>query len=130
LNQISFNKSQKWSKNEGKEKGMFINQEKCKNCTLCVSACPTKKISVVGETFEISKDCLNTVYCTAAQICPENAIERTRGSLPEGTLRCYHCFLRCEIRPNNVGECRRYVNRGGAILRSIPFTPYEEVMRK
>ena len=47
--------------------------------------------------------------------------------MEEGMLKCDRCNVGCEIRPDKLGECGMYVNKGGALVRTIPLTPYEEV---
>ena len=59
-----------------------INEERCKGCELCTSACPVKilalakKINAAGyhpaECIDESK-CIGCAFC--AQMCPDSCIE-------------------------------------------------------
>jgi len=106
---------------------MQLIDEKCNMCKLCVNACQSGLISVKDDRIEISDYCLNTPNCPAAQICPQDAIVWEERTLEEGMLKCELCPVGCEIRPGRIGECGMYVNKGGALVRTIPLTPYEEV---
>ena len=62
---------------------IYIDEERCKGCCLCIDACPKKIISANGEKLnskgfhpvrilEIEK-CIGCAFC--ATICPDCAIE-------------------------------------------------------
>ncbi len=104
---------------------MYINKEKCNECGLCIEACPVGAILQRDEQVYISGDCVNTLRCTASQICPKEAIERSERQ--EGTVRCINCPVGCEIKLGKMGECRMYVNDNGTIVRAVPLTTFESV---
>ena len=61
---------------------IVIEPERCKGCSLCISACPKKLISISKQInsygyypamFESSDSCTGCTLC--AITCPDNAIE-------------------------------------------------------
>ncbi|MFC1971342.1 4Fe-4S binding protein [Chloroflexota bacterium] len=104
---------------------MFINKERCTECGLCVDACPVGAVSHRNSEFYISEDCVNTLECTAQQICPAEAIERSERA--EDAVLCTNCPVGCFIKPGKIGECRTYINQDGRIMTIIPVTPFESV---
>ncbi len=98
-------------------------EDKCKGCGACVPICPQgaiklkKKLAVVGEA------CSDCGVC--AKICPEGACVPT----PPATdaVACESCPVRCSIKPGFFGACQRYVNRDGALERTIALQTYEDV---
>ena len=106
---------------------MIISEEKCNECGLCIEACQLGAISYIDGKLTISEDCSNSLGCTARLICPQGAIERIEQVLPEDVVVCPHCPLGCQIRPNKTGDCAKFTNRNGVIVRTAGVTLYEEV---
>ncbi len=61
---------------------LVINEERCKGCELCISACPkeilglSEKINAQGYHFvelKAPNDCIGCAFC--ARTCPDVAIE-------------------------------------------------------
>jgi hypothetical protein len=105
---------------------MLINEEKCNSCKVCISACTQGAIIDKDEKIEINTGvCANSEMCPAAMICPQQAIERAK-KLPEAAW-CENCPVECQILPEKIGDCGRYTNREGEIVRIQPLMAYEEV---
>lgn len=105
---------------------MFINEEKCNSCKTCISACTQNAIFEKDEKITINLEvCANSGVCPAALICPQEAIERSE-KLPEAVW-CEFCPVECQILPGKIGDCGRYTNRNGEIVRIQPLIAYEEV---
>jgi len=57
------------------EHDVILDKDKCVDCGICTSICPTKALTLDKETYKISIDydeCVMCGYC--AEICPVNAI--------------------------------------------------------
>ena len=106
---------------------MIINEETCNECDLCIEACQLGAISYIEGKLVISEECSNSLGCTARLICPQGAIERVEQVLPEEVVVCPHCPLACQVKPNKMGDCAKFINRDGVIVRAAGVTPYEEV---
>ncbi len=107
---------------------MKIDREKCTDCQLCITACPLKSISYQDEHVELSRElCVNEPACSAAEICPVDAIERVERA--EDAVVCTNrgCPILCEIRPDKMGECRMIKNVDGKIVSTVPPVPFESV---
>jgi len=69
-----------------------IDRERCKGCTLCVTACPEKIIAMSKDEFNRQglpfSVCFDESRCTAcmscAIICPDSAITVVRFALASG----------------------------------------------
>jgi hypothetical protein len=106
---------------------MKIDEEKCNGCELCIDACCLGSISSVDGQITISEDCVNSKGCPAQDICPQNAIAIEEKPLLPGAVKCTYCMLGCAIKPGKTGDCQKFTNRDGIIVRSINLTPFEEV---
>lgn len=60
------------------------------------------------------------------RVCPEEALFSEDAPVP-GAVTCEACPIRCRIKEGHTGACLRYVNRGGALERTISLKTYEEI---
>ena len=109
---------------------MYIDVNKCVQCGDCIKACALKVISERDGQVIIGKDCVNSLGCPAATICPQDAImHHEKGSTGEGAVMCRVCPVRCEIPLGGRGDCQMLTNKSGQIVRRVELTPYEDVMQ-
>ena len=111
---------------------MQIDSQKCIACRVCEETCPVGAIAFPdrkarrksptdgGPTFNptFSERCVQCNLCAAA--CPTKAIVVST-EIIEGTARCDHCPVRCQIREGYKGGCQRYTNAGGLIETAEPL---------
>lgn len=58
------------------EHDVVLRDGLCINCGACISLCPTRALSLDGETFELVIDYSRCIACgTCATVCPVDAIE-------------------------------------------------------
>jgi len=106
---------------------MYIDEDKCIQCGECIQACAIGMISERDGQIIIGKDCVNSLGCPAATICPQEAILHHDKSTVLGAIMCTVCPVRCEIPPGGTGDCQMLTNKDGQIVRRVEFTPYEDI---
>jgi ferredoxin len=106
---------------------MYIDEDKCIQCGECIQACAIGMISEQDGQIVIDKDCVNSLGCPAATICPQEAILHHDKSSVGGAVMCTVCPVRCEIPPGGTGDCQMLTNKEGQIVRRIGLTPYEDI---
>ena len=103
---------------------MIIISEKCTGCKRCIRECPLSVITLEDGIASISEDCTNCGACL--KICPMDALLLEEKPL-EGAVLCLSCPIRCQIRPNKIGACQRFINVGGNLMHNIPLHTFEDV---
>ncbi|MCP4687432.1 MAG: 4Fe-4S dicluster domain-containing protein [Desulfobacterales bacterium] len=103
---------------------MEIDRDKCNGCGLCVRDCPLGVMAIEEQTAVIAEGCVQC--CTCLKVCPRQAVIDIRTPLP-GALTCDRCPVACQIPEERDGACRRFVNRGGALVRSRPLLTWADV---
>jgi len=69
----------------------------------------------------------NCSQCGAClKVCPEGALSPESIPVP-GAVSCEACPICCQIKEGFSGACRRFVNRGGRLERTIDLKTFEEV---
>lgn len=66
---------------------IFVIEDKCKGCKLCVKACPFEAIDMVGKLAVINDKCTGCNACISA--CPFKAIEKTSDEGSAADLSAY-----------------------------------------
>lgn len=80
--------------------------------------CPLGAIKITEKKAVANENCVHCGICI--QVCDAGAISRP----PEkdaSICKCTSCPVQCEIGPGFTGACRRYVNRGGVLVRNRPL---------
>ena len=109
---------------------MYVDRAKCSQCGECIEACPLGMISEQGGQMVINEDCVNSLGCSAATVCPNDAILRhDNSSSGKSIVMCKVCPVRCEIPLGGTGDCQMLTNKEGQIVRKAELTPYEDVMQ-
>jgi hypothetical protein len=60
------------------------------------------------------------------KVCPEGALTPDDVHFP-GSVQCSACPISCRIKPNRLGACQRFVNRNGALERTVSLKTFEDV---
>lgn len=94
---------------------IIIHQEKCKSCGICVKNCPLDVLKITEHKASIVGACVECGVCL--RVCPFGAIERPQ-SAATGDAICDHCPVQCHVPEGGTGACKRYVNRGGELVRA------------
>jgi ferredoxin len=77
----NYNKGIQYLKNQGIsvrpiEKDVVRIEEKCLQCGVCTSMCPTKALDINRETMEVTFDAIKCIGCEACvKICPPRAMQ-------------------------------------------------------
>jgi 6-hydroxynicotinate reductase len=103
---------------------MRVIGERCIGCGSCVPECPQAAIRIRRKTAFIGEACSECGVC--AKICPQGAILFSE-KVAEGTVICESCPVGCRIKEGFLGACQRYLNRGGALQRTVSLKAYEDV---
>ncbi len=103
---------------------MHVAIEKCKGCAACVQICPLDAIRLVKKKAVIGEACSECGACI--KVCPEGALFSEDAPATVG-LCCEACPVQCRIKEGYTGACRRFVNRGGRLERTISLKTYEDV---
>lgn len=103
---------------------MRVDLDRCTGCGSCVELCPLDVITLVGKKARIGGDCVDCAACQKG--CPKNALQKEDEPLDEA-IRCAACPVLCRIKPEKTGACQRFVNKNGALVRSIPLQRFEDV---
>jgi len=106
---------------------MIIDQALCTLCGECIPNCFKDAISQDDGNIIISEECVECRQCVASEACPVDAIKATDGTKAEGAAECFCCPVRCTIKPERMGACRRYLNMEGRLVRETPLATYAEV---
>jgi ferredoxin len=101
-----------------------IDLERCTGCKTCQVVCQVDAILVIKKKAKANENCVNCGACT--RVCAANAL--TRDEVPDTrAIICDHCPIHCEIKPESVGACLRYMNDGKKLVRNTPLVFYSEV---
>lgn len=104
---------------------MQVNAELCIGCGFCVRDCPVEAVSIVGKKASI--DPVRCTHCNVCfRVCPEKAVLVSDG-VPEGSVVCDACPIKCRVPANAVGACRRYANEDGVLVRTTPVQSFDAV---
>ncbi|RKY03920.1 MAG: 6-hydroxynicotinate reductase [Spirochaetes bacterium] len=103
---------------------MRVIEDKCVGCGLCAQDCPLGLIEIVDKKARINEGCVNCMTCF--KVCPKEALEKEEEIKP-GVVKCNSCPIMCEIPPDKVGACQRFVNKNGKLIRNIPLHLFEDV---
>ncbi len=103
---------------------MQVRIEKCKGCGACVHDCPQGAIKLVKRKAVIGDACSQCAACL--KVCPEDALfpEDAPGA---NVVSCEACPIRCSVKEGYTGACQRFINRDGALERTISLKAFEEV---
>ncbi len=108
---------------------MYIDQDKCIQCSDCIEACALGMISEKDGEIVIGESCVNSLGCPAATVCSQEAILHHDQSPVVDAVMCKVCPVRCEIPLGGTGDCQMLTNKGGEIVRRAELTQYEDVNR-
>ncbi|TET40080.1 MAG: FAD-dependent oxidoreductase, partial [Dehalococcoidia bacterium] len=103
---------------------MIVIRDKCAGCKRCIEECPLHVITPENGKVIISEDCTNCGACL--KVCPLDALLLEEKPL-EGAVQCFSCPIHCQIRPNKIGACQRFVNVNGNLMHNIPLHTFEDV---
>lgn len=103
---------------------MHVNSDLCKGCAACVADCPLGAIKLRQKKAVIGDNCSQCGACL--KVCPEGALSPESEPVP-GAVSCEACPISCRIREGFSGACRRFVNRGGRLERTIDLKTFEDV---
>jgi 6-hydroxynicotinate reductase len=103
---------------------MQVRIEKCKGCGACAQDCPQGAIKLVKRKAFIGDACSQCGACL--KVCPEDALFPEDAPWPNA-VSCEACPIRCSIKEGFTGACQRFINRGGALERTVSLKTFEEV---
>ncbi|MGB9617960.1 MAG: DUF362 domain-containing protein, partial [Desulfomonilaceae bacterium] len=103
---------------------MKVIVERCKGCGACAAVCPQNALRVSKKKATITDACCECKACM--RVCPEGALQPEESAIA-GAVVCDACPVRCQIKVGFVGACQRFVNKGGALERTIPLLTFEDV---
>jgi ferredoxin len=106
---------------------MKIDPEKCNSCGRCIKDCPMDCIQLVDKKARIMQGCVECRTCL--KVCPQQAVEDVVIEQP-GAVGCTVCPVMCQVPENSTGACKRFINTGGELRRTIPLLTYEDVADK
>lgn len=106
---------------------MIVDHDLCNLCGECIPNCFKDAVSQSDESILISDECVECRQCVAAEACPVGAIGPYDAPAMAGIVECFCCPVRCNIKSERMGVCRRYSNEGGRLVRATPLTTYQEV---
>jgi 6-hydroxynicotinate reductase len=102
-----------------------VNLEQCTGCGFCMRDCPVKAVSIVKQKARI--DPVSCTHCKVClRVCPEKAIIDTK-DVPESSVECDACPIKCQVPINALGACQRYRNEGGHLVRTIAVHTFDDV---
>lgn len=104
---------------------MQINLELCTGCGFCMRDCPVEAIKIIKKKSSI--DPLTCTHCNlCSRVCPENAVTAA-DDVPETSVECDACPIKCKVPVNALGACRRYLNEKGTLVRTTRVHTFDEV---
>lgn len=104
---------------------MQVNLEFCTGCGFCMRDCPVKAIKIIKKKADI--DSAKCTHCNVCfRVCPEDAITAAQ-EIPQDSIECDACPIKCRIPDNAPGACQRYVNKEGILTRTTPVHTYDDV---
>ncbi len=106
------------------EAKMQVRIEKCQGCGACVSDCPQSAIKLVKRKASIGDACSECGACL--KVCPEDALFPEDAPWPN-SVSCDACPIGCRIKEGYTGACQRFINRAGALERTISLKSFEEI---
>ena len=98
-----------------------IITDKCVGCGICAKNCPTEAITIVDRKAVIDCKCVGCNICF--KVCRKDAVEKI--AVPEGSVRCDCCPVRCNIPEGCLGSCQRFRNENGELVRIEPINLVE-----
>jgi 6-hydroxynicotinate reductase len=108
-----------------KEIDMQVNHDKCTGCGFCMIDCPVGAATVQKKKARINPElCTHCTVCL--KVCPEHAVSAVE-TVPQGSVQCSACPIKCQIPANAMGACLRYLNDGGTLVRSTRLHTWEDV---
>lgn len=104
---------------------MQVNHNLCTGCGFCMRDCPVGAIRI--EKKKALVDAAVCTHCTVCfKVCPEQAVSEP-AALPEGSVQCASCPIKCHVPVNAMGACLRYRNDGGNLVRITRLHSWEDV---
>ncbi len=104
---------------------MQIILDLCTGCGFCMRDCPVDAIHIVKKKADI--DPVKCTHCNVCvRVCPEKAVIAT-DDVPETSVECDACPIKCKVPVNALGACQRYLNDGGVLVRTTPVHAFDAV---
>ena len=104
---------------------MKVNTENCIGCGFCVRDCPVGAVKLVKKKAVISDHwCTHCGVCR--RVCESEAIAAD-SEMPQDSIECDACPIKCWINDSQVGACHRYRNEDGHLIRLTPLHSFEDV---
>lgn len=104
---------------------MKVDSDKCVGCGFCVRDCPLDAVKLVKK-----KAVVNDHWCTRCgvcmRVCEVQAIA-AHEEMPQNSIECDACPIKCWINDGQLGACHRYRNEDGHLIRLTPLHSFEDV---
>jgi ferredoxin len=73
-------------------------------------------LGLENKQLQVKSICVQCGICI--RVCPFGGLDRT-DEKPENAVICGNCPVQCRVSPGATGACKRFVNTGGSLRRTI-----------